>query len=189
MIVIGTDPHKRTHTLVAVDVATGEQLGCETVKATAAGSQQGLSWARALDRERVWAIEDCRHVSGRLERAPVARGEQVVRVAPKLMAGARRGSRERGKSDPIDALALAPARPLDDFEIPAGALDRAVWFDRVARRLASCEQTARVRIAREQVRSIRARTRRVRELEAELAAPQPDHPDPASSPNPALALT
>ncbi len=30
----------------------------------------GLCWARGLDDpDRVWAIEDCRHVSGRLERA------------------------------------------------------------------------------------------------------------------------
>ena len=36
-------------------------------------------------------------------------GERVVRVSPKLMAGARRGGRQRGKSDPIDALAVARA--------------------------------------------------------------------------------
>jgi hypothetical protein len=57
----------------------------------------------------------------------------------------------------------------DDFEIPAGALDRFGWLDKVAGRLARCEQTVRVRIAREQVGSIRASTRRVRELEAEIA--------------------
>jgi transposase len=57
----------------------------------------------------VWAIEDCRHVSGALERFLLARGERIVRVAPRLMAGVRRGARERGKSDPIDALAIARA--------------------------------------------------------------------------------
>jgi transposase len=124
MIVIGADPHKRTHTLVAVDAATGEQRGCETVKAMAAGSERALLWARGLDRERVWAIEDCRHVSGRLERALVARGERVVRVAPKLMAGARRSSRERGKSDPIDALAVARAALREGVErLPAARLE------------------------------------------------------------------
>ena len=39
----------------------------------------------------------------------IDRGETVVRLAPQLMAGARRGARTRGKSDPIDALAIARA--------------------------------------------------------------------------------
>ena len=109
MIVIGSDPHKRSHTAAAVGAATGELQGSETVQATSAGLEQLLCWGRALDRERVWAIEDCRHVSGRLERFLLARGERVVRVPPKLMAGRRRSARERGKSDPIDALAVARA--------------------------------------------------------------------------------
>jgi transposase len=76
---------------------------------TSAGHQQLLAWARRLEDERIWAIEDCRHVSGKLERFLLARGERVVRVAPKLMAGRRRASRQAGKSDPIDALAVARA--------------------------------------------------------------------------------
>lgn len=64
---------------------------------------------RALDGDRVWALEDCRHVSGALERFLLARGERVVRVAPKLSAGARESARERGKSDAIDAVAIARA--------------------------------------------------------------------------------
>jgi transposase len=109
MIVIGADPHKRSHTFSAVGAGTGELRSSETVPASAAGGERVLGWARKLDRERVWAIEDCRHVSGRLERLLIARGERVVRVPPKLMAGARRGVRERGKSDPIDSLAVARA--------------------------------------------------------------------------------
>ena len=52
-------------------------------------------------------MEDVRHVAGGLIRELLAAGEQVVFVPPKLMAGERRGGRERGKSDPIDALAIA----------------------------------------------------------------------------------
>ena len=109
MIVIGADPHKSSHTFSAVMAGTGELRSSETVPASTAGCERALSWARGLDAERVWAIEDCRHVSGRLERLLIARGERVVRVPPKLMAGTRRSSRERGKSDPIDALAVARA--------------------------------------------------------------------------------
>lgn len=54
-------------------------------------------------------IEDVRHVSGSLERFLLDRGETVVRLPPRLMADTRRGVRERGKSDPIDALAIARA--------------------------------------------------------------------------------
>jgi transposase len=124
MIVIGADPHKLTHTAAAVDSATGELRSSETVAARDAGHAQLLDWARALDPERVWAIEDCRHVSGSLERFLVARGERVVRVPPKLMAGARRGARERGKSDPIDARAVARAALREGIEtLPAALLD------------------------------------------------------------------
>src|ERR1700686_3368210 len=101
MIVIGSDPHKRSYTFSAVAAKTGELRGSETVAATRTGHDQLLAWGRQIDSERVWAIEDCRHVSGKLERFLLARGERVVRVPPKLMAGRRRGSRERGKSDPI----------------------------------------------------------------------------------------
>ena len=68
-----------------------------------------LAWGRTLDAERVWAIEDCRHVSAGLERFLVDSGERVVRVPPKLMGASRVGERAAGKSDPIDALAIARA--------------------------------------------------------------------------------
>jgi transposase len=57
----------------------------------------------------VVAVEDCRHLTTRLERAMLAAGARVLRVPPKLMAGARQSARTRGKSDPIDALAIARA--------------------------------------------------------------------------------
>jgi transposase len=56
-----------------------------------------------------WVIEDVRHVSGGLERFLIDRGETVVRLPPRLMSNARQDVRERGKSDPIDALAIARA--------------------------------------------------------------------------------
>jgi transposase len=48
-----------------------------------------LQWARALGGERVWALEDCRHVSGSFERFLIARGERVVRGADALMGSVR----------------------------------------------------------------------------------------------------
>jgi transposase len=108
MLTIGVDLHKQTHTAAAVN-DVGVEVEHLTAPARPTGNGQLLEWARALDEERVWAVEDVRNVSGSLERFLIDRGETVVRLAPQLMAGARRGARTRGKSDPIDALAIARA--------------------------------------------------------------------------------
>jgi transposase len=215
MIVIGADPHKAEHTAAAVDRATGELRSSETVAATPAGHRALLESARALDQDRVWAIEDCRQVSGALERFLVAHGERVVRVPPKLMGESRRAERSAGKSDPIDAVAVAraalregpdslPAATLDPeaheikllvdhrddlvaertriqnrlrwhlhalwpgLAVPVGALDRAKWLDRLARRLARAEQGARVRVCRDELRRLRELARSANALEREL---------------------
>src|SRR4051812_24242705 len=179
------------------------------------------------------AIEDCRHVSGALERFLLARGEAVVRVAPKLTAGARSTAREPGKSDVIDAVAIARAalregldslpvarlagpelevRLLVDHrerligqrtalindlrwqlhdlwpeaEIPPRALIRACWQDRVAGRLARAEQSARVRIARDELRRIRELTRTINDL-AHGSPPSPPPSRRGCGPNVAAA--
>jgi transposase len=109
MIVIGADIHKRNHTLVAVRAGSGELVDELEIEATPAGHRQALDWAQELGVERVWALEDCRHVSRRLEEALLADGERVVRVAPRFTGLGRREERRPGKSDAIDALAVARA--------------------------------------------------------------------------------
>jgi transposase len=124
MIVIGTDTHKRTHTCGAVFAGTGSLAGELTAPARQGGFAELLDWGRNLDAERIWAIEDCRHVSGSFERFLVARGERVVRVPPKLMGASRRSERSAGKSDPIDALAVARAALREGPEtLPTAHLD------------------------------------------------------------------
>lgn len=109
MVVVGADVHKHTHTFVAVD-QVGRQVGQRTVEATTKGHLKALAWAREeFGVELTWAIEDCRHLSVRLERDLLTAGQAVVRVPPKMMAEQRRVARTRGKSDPIDALAVARA--------------------------------------------------------------------------------
>ena len=68
MIVVGVDPHKQTHTAVAVTSSIGELVDELTVIARKPGHEQLLQWARELGDERLFALEDCRHVSGALER-------------------------------------------------------------------------------------------------------------------------
>jgi transposase len=209
MIVIGVDVHKYSLTAVAVD-----EVGRTLAELTASDQHALLAWSTSLPVERLWAVEDCRHVTRTLEQALVSSSEQLVRVPPKLTAPQRRSGRVRGKSDPIDALAIARAalreprldRPRageelrelrllvehrDDLVderrraqqrlrwhlheldpllgVPAGALDRPVWLDRVARKLARRQQTLQVRIARDLVGRCRSLTRTILELERELA--------------------
>jgi transposase len=217
MIVIAADTHKSTHTFSGVEYATGQIAAERTFKADQAGMLATLRWGKSQGPDRVWALEDCRHVSGRLERLLVASGERVIRVPPKLMGEARRAERAAGKSDVIDARAIAravlkdsidsfPAAFLDEqameirllgdhradliaertrmqsrlrwhlvelddqFEasLPTGCLDRRVWLDRTDRRLKRLQQTARVRVARDELRRIRELTRTANQLEREI---------------------
>ena len=212
MIVIGVDVHKHSLTAAAVD-EVGRTLGEHS---SAVQSGELVGWARSLGDERLWALEDCRHVSRGLEQLLLEAGERLVRVPPRLTAPARRRGRSRGKSDAIDALAVAraalrepgldqprPEEPLlrelkllvdhrDDLvaerrrcqqrlrwhlheldpslAVPLGALDRALWLERLGRRLARAEQTTQARIARELLGRCRALTREIVALERELQA-------------------
>lgn len=121
MVVLGIDAHKRSHTVVAVD-EHGRQLNTKTLGTTTADHLVLLRWAEQYGEQRRWAVEDCRHLSRRLERDLLGAGEQVVRVAPKLMAHARDSARTYGKSDPIDALAVARAA-LREPDLPVARLD------------------------------------------------------------------
>jgi transposase len=121
VIVIGIDPHKQTHTAVAIDGVTGQVVGEFTVRARTKGFERLLAWARDLDPERRFAVEDGRHVSGHLERHLIGRSEISVRVPPRMMGVARRADRVRGKSDPVDAEAVARVA-LAHPELPVATL-------------------------------------------------------------------
>jgi transposase len=120
MVVIGVDAHKRSHTLVAAD-ELGRKLGERTVGTTSDGHLQAVQWAAQWPQVR-FALEDCRHLTRRLEGDLLRAGHQVVRVPTRLMAAARRSSRQAGKSDPIDALAVAHAA-LREPDLPVAQLD------------------------------------------------------------------
>lgn len=121
MVTLGVDAHKRTHMVVAVD-DNGRRVAELRVEACSTGHLKAVRWARELSADRQWAVEDCRHLTRVLVGDLLRAGERVVNVAPKLMAGARRSARERGKSDPIDALAVARAA-LREPDLPVASLD------------------------------------------------------------------
>ena len=97
MIVIGADTHKGSHALAAVDEGTGRVRGRREIKADQPGHLAAVRWARGLDEDRIWAIEDCRYVSRRLEQALLAAGERVVRVAPRRIGASRKGGAGAGE--------------------------------------------------------------------------------------------
>lgn len=121
MVLLGIDAHKRNHTAVAVD-ELGRKLGERTTGVTSDDHLALLAWAQQFGGNRTWAVEDCRHLSRRLERDLLGAGERIVRVPPKLMAHARDAARSYGKSDPIDALAVARAA-LREPDLPTACLD------------------------------------------------------------------
>jgi transposase len=120
MVVVGVDAHKRTHTLVAVD-EVGRKLAERLVAATSEGHLQAVAWAAQWP-DVLFAVEDCRHLTRRLEADLLRAGHRVVRVPTRLMAGARRAGRRPGKSDPIDAQAVALAA-LREPDLPVAQLD------------------------------------------------------------------
>lgn len=123
-VVVGVDAHKRSHTLVAVDQA-GLKLGQKTIATTSAAHAEGVRWAAAQFGSAIlWAVEDCRTLTTRLEDDLLTAGQRVVRVAPHLMSKTRSSARERGKSDPIDALAVART-VLREPNLPVAAHDPA----------------------------------------------------------------
>jgi transposase len=186
MVTLGVDPHKASHTVVATD-PVGRQLTQATTRATRTSDHQELiGWSRQHWPERTWAVEDRRHVAGRLLADLLAAGEQVVLVPPRLMAKARQASRVPGKSDPIDALAVAraalqePNLPQAHLDGPARELKLLVGHreDLVAERtrvqneleawLAELPASVQVGIVRELVGRCRELTLRANQLQAEL---------------------
>nr|WP_237535289.1 transposase [Streptomyces sp. SID3343] len=76
-----------------------------TVDATPTRHTRACDWLRQFDRT-LLAVEDRRHLTRPFEANLLMAGHAVVRLHTRLMAGARRSARERGKSDPIDAEAV-----------------------------------------------------------------------------------
>lgn len=107
-VIIGVDPHKATHTAVAVDCNEVE-LARARVRATRNQVPQLLSWAESLG-DRTWAIESAGGLGYLLSQQLVAAGETVLDVPSTLAARIRvLGSRRSDKNDPNDALSVAVA--------------------------------------------------------------------------------
>ncbi len=107
---IGIDPHKATHTAVAIN-KTETVLGELTVAADRDQTRRLIDWAQNLDGGgRVWAVEAAGGLGYLLSQQLIADGEDVVDVPPVLASRVRvLGSGRSDKNDPNDALSVAIA--------------------------------------------------------------------------------
>ena len=106
VVMIGVDPHKASHTAVAVGPAE-EPLGQLRVRASAVQAKRLLEWADAWP-ERTWAVEGAGGLGHLLAQQLLAAGERVLDVQPKLAARVRLLADEAvDKNDPNDARSVA----------------------------------------------------------------------------------
>jgi transposase len=107
-VMIGIDPHKGSHTAVALDERE-ESLGELRVRSATNQVEQLITWATPLG-ERTWAIEGAGGLGYLLAQQLVAAGERVVDVQPKLAARVRLlATGSTNKNDPNDARSVAVA--------------------------------------------------------------------------------
>ncbi|MDP9315399.1 MAG: IS110 family transposase [Chloroflexota bacterium] len=106
MVIIGVDAHKRMHAAVAVD-ADGMILSEWKGPNTASGWHALCTWATAFPTPRQWGIEGAWNYGRGLAQHLVAQGEPVYEVNPRWTAQRRRRARKQGKSDRLDAHAVA----------------------------------------------------------------------------------
>jgi hypothetical protein len=135
MVMIGIDPHKRTHTAVAID--TGERvLGERLVRATPTQVPELLEWAKRLDGgDRMWAIESAGGLGYLLAQQLLAAGEHVVDIPATLAARVRLlGTGRSDKNDPNDARSVAIAALRAAELVPVRVEDHASVLRLLSRR-------------------------------------------------------
>jgi transposase len=125
-VVIGIDPHKASHTAVAVD-GSEEPLSSVKVRSSRRQVEQLLDWAEPFEK-RTWAVESAGGLGYLLAQQLVARGEAVLDVPPVLASRVRVLATTRSnKNDPNDAFSIAlaalrtprlrPVEPADHSEV------------------------------------------------------------------------
>jgi transposase len=107
-VIIGVDPHKASHTAVAIDEGEAE-LASLKVRATRRQVTQLLEWAEPFEK-RTWAIESAGGLGYLLGQQLVAAGEDVLDVPATLASRVRvLGTGRSDKTDPNDARSVAVA--------------------------------------------------------------------------------
>jgi transposase len=101
---IGVDAHKRVHQAVAL--GREGDISERTIDNTPEGWASLLAWAQQWS-ERLWAVEGSGSLGRGIAQFLAEHGQRVHEVSPKWTAQRRRTQRKPGKSDRLDALAVA----------------------------------------------------------------------------------
>ena len=122
MLIIGIDAHKRVHQAVAID-ERGQPVAVWRGGNRPDAWAELHGWAAGLAEQRRWGIEGAHTFGHGLAQYLVARGEQVHDVDPRLTAAERRHARRRGKTDRVDAEAVARVLLRDGTALPTVAAE------------------------------------------------------------------
>ena len=107
-VIIGVDPHKASHTAVAIG-GDEREVAKVTVRATCQQTAKLLAWAEPFEK-RTWAIESAGGLGYLLAQQLVDAGEHVLDVPPTLASRVRvLGTGRSEKNDPNDAFSVAIA--------------------------------------------------------------------------------
>ena len=146
MITIGVDAHKRVHQALAID-DTGAVLGHRRGANTGDDWGHVLAWAKTLPGPRQWGIEGAWNYGRGLAQFLVTHEEIVDEVNPRWTAERRRSARKPGKSDRLDAHAVAKLVRDEGRSLPRVAVeDETAGLDLfVTEREAALAEATRVR--------------------------------------------
>jgi transposase len=132
-VIIGVDPHKASHTAVAIS-RDEDELASLKVRATRRQVEQLVAWAEPFPSRR-WAIESAGGLGYLLAQQLVAAGEEVVDVPATLASRVRvLASGRSNKNDPNDALSVAVAALRTPGLRPVAAADHAEVLRLLAKR-------------------------------------------------------
>ncbi len=106
MLTIGVDAHKQVNVAVAID-GDGREVGRWRGPNNVAGWQHLANWGAGLGEACRWGIEGAWSYGRGLAQCLVEAAATVYEVNPRWTAAGRRGARRRGKSDRLDARAVA----------------------------------------------------------------------------------
>jgi transposase len=106
MVTIGVDAHKRIHVALALD-ARGQEINKWQGTNSPGGWQALLLWARSLGEPRQWGVEGAWNYGRGLAQYLIEGSETVYEINPRWTALRRRGARRPGKTDRLDASAVA----------------------------------------------------------------------------------
>ena len=122
MVTIGVDAHKAIHQALALDDA-GTVLGQWRGANSADSWQRLLTWAETFSGARQWGVEGAWNYGRGLAQFLVAQGETVFEVNPRWTAERRRSARKSGKSDRLDAHAVAKLVRDEGISLPCVTAD------------------------------------------------------------------